>query len=122
MLSINNILFIEFQKCPRSFYYESQLKEHSTIHTGEKPHTCPYCDQKFRLLKVCKEHIRIHTGEKPFKCDYCNECFRISLELRKHTNSMHKMEMDAITQEVLQSVTEYNVVETIYPSDIEYIN
>lgn len=41
-----------------------------TIHTGEKPHQCPYCDKSFRKSDVLVKHKRTHTGEKPFgPCD-----------------------------------------------------
>lgn len=92
--------------CSKTFYYASQLREHRTIHTGEKPWECEHCDKKFRLLKVYQEHIRIHTGDKPHKCIYCIESFRNSLELRKHANKIHKNEIALVTQDVLVNVTE----------------
>jgi len=36
---------------------------HHKIHTGDKPHKCPYCDKKFIQRYNMKKHIKTHRNE-----------------------------------------------------------
>ena len=36
---------------------QQRLQSHSLIHTGEKPHPCPYCPYRARLKYNLKKHV-----------------------------------------------------------------
>lgn len=47
---------------------------------------CVICFKKFALGQYLKEHTYIHTGQKPFKCPYegCTKAFRQAGKLSMH--------------------------------------
>ena len=62
-------------KVYKTFTQNASLKRHKTIHTGDKPYACQFCNNTFRLKQHVKVHERYHTGEKPFNCKICNKGF-----------------------------------------------
>ncbi|XP_028308000.1 oocyte zinc finger protein XlCOF6.1-like [Gouania willdenowi] len=75
--------------CGKSFTNPSSLRQHSMIHTGEKPHFCPVCGKRFRQQSTLINHKRIHTGERPHSCDTCGKSFsrrsHLLVHMRIHT-------------------------------------
>ena len=75
--------FITCTYCDKQIL-KSALKIHTQIHTGEKPHTCPECDQTFSTLQNFESHSYIHGGQKPFKCEQCDKEFALKGNLKRH--------------------------------------
>ncbi|CAH1780352.1 unnamed protein product [Owenia fusiformis] len=71
--------------CHKYFNFQSDLKRHSQVHSGFKPHCCTYCSKRFLKSSDLKRHVRTHTGEKPYPCLICSRPFANSYDLTKHT-------------------------------------
>ena len=55
---------VECEDCGKVLADPSSLYRHRKIHTGEKPHKCPYCERRFIQRYNMKQHIKTHRIEK----------------------------------------------------------
>ena len=57
-----NIRPFECEVCKATFSRRNTLKTHSMVHTGEKPHMCPYvgCEKRFSEKGNMKTHYKTH--------------------------------------------------------------
>lgn len=104
--------------CNKSFGRPSELRRHSVLHTGEKPHSCDECKklftQRYHLIRhvksvhkkeienlvcgVCNEtfnseyllmrHVKRH-GIMTFACELCKKEFRTKRQMKEHVLSLH---------------------------------
>ena len=49
--------------CGKKLSEPASLYRHRKIHTGDKPHKCPYCDKRFIQRYNMKQHIKTHRNE-----------------------------------------------------------
>ena len=70
--------------CGERFVFSTDLKRHTTKHTGEKPYKCGFCKMTFRLSGTQRKHELIHKDIKSFPCSMCTKQFRASDNLKVH--------------------------------------
>ena len=75
---------IDRRDCNRSFTKSSNLIQHKSIHSGERPFQCNECDKAFKHSSDLVKHKRIHSGERPFLCNECDKAFSQSSALARH--------------------------------------
>lgn len=109
--------------CSRMMSSKQSLKEHTSIHTGEKTYKCPEpgCTKAFRQGSLLSIHRKIHSEIKKsllLHNSLCNEGQYI--QLTKHTIFisdsrfiLNKNEIDSIKEKI--SSNDYNFIE-------QYIN
>ena len=64
------------------------LKKHMLIHEGKLPE-CQICNKQFSSDRTLRNHISLHTGEKTHKCEICGDYFRLRMSLRRHQLNKH---------------------------------
>uniref|UniRef100_W5N536 P43 5S RNA-binding protein n=2 Tax=Lepisosteus oculatus TaxID=7918 RepID=W5N536_LEPOC len=79
--------------CGAAFTREWRLREHQTVHTGERPLACdiPGCGLRFSRKAHLRRHQLKHTGTKSFSCTHfgCSQSFYSSDNLKRHVQYAH---------------------------------
>eukprot|EP00106_Octopus_bimaculoides_P016205 XP_014783647.1 PREDICTED: PR domain zinc finger protein 14-like [Octopus bimaculoides] len=63
-----------------------------SVHSGERPYKCVYCNKAFTASSILRTHIRQHSGEKPFKCKHCGKAFASHAAHDSHVRRTHAKE------------------------------
>uniref|UniRef100_A0A1E1WTP9 C2H2-type domain-containing protein n=1 Tax=Pectinophora gossypiella TaxID=13191 RepID=A0A1E1WTP9_PECGO len=56
---------VECNICGKTYKSKAILRKHQSVHTGEKPYHCPYCDWKFTQCSTLKTHCKLKHKDKP---------------------------------------------------------
>ena len=79
--------------CRKSYVNSSILKRHiQAFHNDQKRFKCQTCGKCLASQQNLKEHSYIHSGEKPYKCPYqgCSANFRQGTHLSAHKKMCHE--------------------------------
>ncbi len=76
-------------QCGKEFRTNKALKDHETLHTGEKPHVCDACGEAFRTKKMLAEHKEMEHSDQTYICAKCGQVFKLSRHLRDHIKRFH---------------------------------
>lgn len=81
------ILTCTHDNCMRTYTNEENLKRHiEAIHRGSQQYECQYCHKHLSSKQNLREHTYIHTGERPYICREpgCGASFRQGSQLSAH--------------------------------------
>ncbi|XP_024913915.1 zinc finger protein 37 isoform X2 [Cynoglossus semilaevis] len=73
--------------CEKSFRFQSLLRAHQRIHTGEQPFLCSQCGRRFSFKQSLERHKQTHSSGREYQCLICGEFFKSSLAQREHRST-----------------------------------
>lgn len=78
-------------KCGKAFPFQSELKEHLTVHSEVRKFVCPAgnCGAKFKRKGELTKHFKTHGDQPDIKCVECPLTFKSKKLLRLHLR-MHR--------------------------------
>lgn len=82
----------EFPFCNKIYLNKSILKRHiQAFHSSVGRFRCSLCGKNLASKQNLKEHSYIHTGQKPYEClePGCEETFRQGTHLSAHKREKH---------------------------------
>uniref|UniRef100_UPI003AAA5282 uncharacterized protein n=1 Tax=Centroberyx gerrardi TaxID=166262 RepID=UPI003AAA5282 len=73
--------------CDKSFKFQSLLKAHRRIHTGEQPYLCSQCGRRFSFKQSLERHKQTHKDGRKYQCLICGELFKSLAAQREHKST-----------------------------------
>jgi uncharacterized C2H2 Zn-finger protein len=76
--------------CGKSLTSAAKLRDHITVHTGERNFKCPLDGLMFKTQDNLNQHLHTHAVTK-FECDHCGKLLKTKQTLHRHMTE-HKTE------------------------------
>ena len=77
-------------RTPVEFEVHEPKTENSVTTNKYKNHTCPDCNENFKLKEKYIEHLKLVHDKGAFICQYCYQDFTCHSGLYRHTQSVHE--------------------------------
>ena len=71
----------------KSYYKTHKLSNHGEL--KDMPYVCKICMKGFTVKPKYLAHMNIHTGEKPHSCRFCDRTFSDPSNCSKHMRESH---------------------------------
>ncbi|XP_010843793.1 PREDICTED: zinc finger protein 25-like [Bison bison bison] len=97
-LTISQKLDTKRSFCNGTIFRKSNLIDHHTTHSGQKPFACNEYKKAFTCKSYLKQHKKIHTGEKRYECSESGKSISSKAYLIVHQR-IHRGEKAEITRE-----------------------
>ena len=56
---------------------------------SERKNKCEFCGKGFLTIQHLKDHTNIHTGERPYMCSFCGSTFASKGNWLNHVKTVH---------------------------------
>jgi uncharacterized Zn-finger protein len=85
MKSVNRKVPFQCTKCPKYYYTKYDLKAHMNVsHDEVKRYQCYFCLLAIVAESQIIQHISNHTMEKPYKCQHCCQWYKSEISVKRH--------------------------------------
>ena len=92
--------------CGKTYTNPYNLKRHQVIkHLKTKAFKCSLCGRELSSMQNLKEHESMHNGDKPYKCSLCNAKYRYCSQLSNHRKLHKKEKKDSVFIELKVTYT-----------------
>lgn len=82
--------FYQCAVCSKCFRSQYAIRQHSYVHTGERPYPCHLCDKKFKDGSNRRRHVLgQHSTPTNWPCSDCTKKFRSKSFLSLHKKKYH---------------------------------
>ena len=120
----SSILYCPAEGCRRMFTRSKNLDRHiKALHSEDHPYKCLYCDKPLSSKQNLKEHISIHTGERPYACREfgCTARFRQGSQLCAHKRLHRALRQASDQREVRAVKVTYTQLTSLLARDSDFL-
>ncbi|ESO05061.1 hypothetical protein HELRODRAFT_191577 [Helobdella robusta] len=93
-LHTGEVFYCQYEGCTYKTPKRSQLACHQRTHLNLRNHTCDVCGRSFLERSHLVRHKRLHSSERPFACEKCGYSSTRRDKLKEHQKKYHDENVD----------------------------